>query len=71
MNLDAFEKKIKKMQHPEFIQLDAASVVRDIPKFIDSHMAIIRSDSPEKIKEPFKNRLRIAYKAIQEFNASE
>lgn len=68
LDLDQIEKRLDEVELPDEIRLSPCEVIRDVRKFFDSHITIMRSTTSKRIKKLHEDRMRIAGKAIKEYN---
>lgn len=72
INLDSLEKRLTEVKLPPEIQIDSASVIKDVKKFFETHIAVMRTNPPHsRMYKSHEYRVRIAAKAIKEFNKTE
>tara|TARA_R110002051_G_scaffold308116_1_gene379537 strand:- start:26108 stop:26275 length:168 start_codon:yes stop_codon:yes gene_type:complete len=44
-----------------YVKISPAETITDIDKFIESHEALLKGNASEKIKEPYRDRLKRYY----------
>lgn len=58
MQLEELEKRLNNIQHVGIsVRLDDATVVVDLPQFIDNHLRFARTYEPMNPNNPYKERL--------------
>jgi Domain of unknown function (DUF6965) len=69
LDLDYIEKRLTEVDLPDEIILDAASTIKNVKKFFDSHLVVLRYEkTAPRIRKLHEDRLRIAMKAIKKHN---
>ena len=58
MQLEELERRLNNIQHVDIsVRLDDATVVVDLPQFIDNHLGFARTYEPKDPNNPYKERL--------------
>lgn len=62
--LDRLEKELKEMTFPGQVRISKCEVVTNVPKMIDSHIKVLRSNPGNRAFMPYYDRLMLLRFAV-------